>query len=121
MEVTKLKVTRREALGSNSMRHLRAAGQVPAVLYGHKQDPVALQASAHELAEVLGTHAQFMELDIEGATETAIIREIQYDAFGHEVLHLDFVRVSMDEQVEVPVAIELVGHAKGVAAQSTFQ
>lgn len=114
MEVTKLEVSRRATTGSNASNQLRKSGKIPGVLYGHKQEAVAVEADATALSAVLDAHAQYMELNLDGAVEAAIVREVQYDPFGQHILHVDFVRVSADEQIEVPVAIEIVGLAKGV-------
>jgi large subunit ribosomal protein L25 len=56
------------------------------------------------------------ELDLGGTTETVLIREVQWDHLGKEILHLDFARVSAEEIIETEVPLELRGHAPGIAA-----
>ncbi|MEX0818818.1 MAG: 50S ribosomal protein L25 [Pirellulaceae bacterium] len=108
-----LNVAVREQLGTNHTRRLRKSGQVPAILYGHGEKNVNL---AIPVAEVTGAIRHGTKVvDIRGAvSDSALIREIQWDAFGSTVLHLDLTRVSADEKVQVMVAIELRGEAPGM-------
>lgn len=108
-----ISVTIREGRGTALARRLRANGQIPAVLYGHGEETVSLALPADGLAAVIRHGAQVVELS--GAlTENALIREIQFDAFGSEILHVDLTRVSASERVEVTVPTELRGSAPGL-------
>lgn len=103
----------REQLGTNHTRRLRDAGQIPAILYGHGEKNVNLAIAATEVNSAIrhGTKV----VDIRGAvSDSALIRDVQWDAFGTTVLHLDLARVSADERVEVTVQIELRGESPGV-------
>ena len=114
-QVTKLSAAKRDASGSRAAGVMRRGGRIPVVLYGHKQDAVALSIDAHDFGAALDNNAQFVELETDGAPETAVIREVQYDTYGQNVLHVDFVRVDIDEPIVVPVAVELRGHPKGLS------
>ena len=108
-----LNVAVREQLGTNHTRRLRKSGQVPAILYGHGEKNVNLTIAATEVNGAIrhGTKV----VDIRGAvTDSALIRNIQWDAFGSTVLHLDLTRVSADEKVAVTVQVELRGEAPGL-------
>lgn len=111
-----LKVAKREQRGSRAMRKLRRSGQVPAVIYGRGGDNIALAIARHQFAEALHSRANVFELQLDDKVETALIHDIQHDALGDEILHVDFLRVSLTERVEVSVRIELHGEAKGTSA-----
>ncbi|HUG71531.1 MAG TPA: 50S ribosomal protein L25 [Pirellulaceae bacterium] len=108
-----LNVAVREQLGTNHTRRLRKSGQVPAILYGHGEGNVNLAIAATEVSGAIRRGTKVVE--IRGAvTDSALIRDIQWDAFGSTILHLDLTRVSADEKVHVSVQIELRGEAPGV-------
>lgn len=108
-----LKVERRESLGKRHARRLRHAGLIPVVLYGHGEANLSLSAAADHVRLVIRHGARVV--DLTGAvSEKAFIRELQWDVFGTEVLHVDLSRVSADEKVEVELTIELRGEAPGV-------
>ena len=111
-EKTKLNLERREQIGSNACRGLRKEGKTPVVIYGHGQETVPLAADTRQLSDVLAQRAQFLEVAIGDETETALIREVQYDVYGQDVVHVDLVRVDIDEPVVVSVPIELRGLRK---------
>jgi len=105
----------REQTGKRNMRRLRDAGSVPAILYGHGEAPVNLALGRDEVKTLVRHGARVV--DLEGAvTEKAFVRELQWDTFGVEVLHLDLTRVSVDERVTVEVNVELKGISPGTAA-----
>jgi large subunit ribosomal protein L25 len=108
-----LKVDLRDKRGKREARRLRRAGSIPAVLYGHGEANRSLAVGAEEMAAVVRHGARVV--DLAGAVEEkAFIRELQWDAYGTRVLHVDFTRVSEHERVEVKVKIELRGHAAGI-------
>jgi large subunit ribosomal protein L25 len=102
----------RDVTGKRRIRRLRAAGSVPAVLYGHGQECVNLVLANDEVKALVRHGARVV--DLEGAVnEKAFVRDLQWDTFGIDVLHLDLARVSADERVTVEVAVELKGIAPG--------
>ncbi|MDR3199534.1 MAG: 50S ribosomal protein L25 [Planctomycetaceae bacterium] len=102
----------RDSHGKRRNRRLRNAGNVPAVLYGHKQAVQSLTLSAEELDTVVRHGNRFVELqgDIK---EKAFIKEVQWNTWGNQILHVDFARVSEHEKVHVTVPIELRGESSG--------
>jgi len=108
-----LNVTRREKLGTSHNRRLRYSGQVPAVLYGHGEASVSLAVSSKALLAAVGHGGKLVSLQGD-VTESALIREVQWDTYGKEPIHVDFMRVSETETVETTVAVELKGTAPGV-------
>ncbi|MEM7352521.1 MAG: 50S ribosomal protein L25 [Acidobacteriota bacterium] len=117
-----LEVQPREAMGKNANRRLRAVGQVPAVVYGGKQEPVAIQVDERKVGEILrsgtGSNTVF-QLKLGGTDKSrhAMIREMQTDSISGAMLHLDFQRILMDQKVKVMVPIELHGEAVGVKTE----
>jgi large subunit ribosomal protein L25 len=104
----------RELKGSAESRRSRRAGRVPVEIYGHGQANVSLTLDAHVLGLALQTPAQVFTLDIEGKSESCLVKEVQYDTFGQQILHVDFARVDLSEEVEVEIQLEFTGRAKGV-------
>ncbi len=120
-EPIRLATKKREAVGRNAVKHLRAAGTIPSVLYGHKQAPLSIQVEEKKLQDALKHHAHFLELEIDGKVETALIQDTQFDVYGQHILHADFLRVDIDEPVDVEIGIELRGHPKGASEGGILQ
>ncbi len=108
-----VQVQKREgSLGTAASRRLRKTGNVPAVLYGHKQDNEHLSIASKTIDSILRHHSRIVEL--QGAVnETAMVAELHYDPLGIEVLHVDLLRVNMNEKVTVTVPIKFKGEPKG--------
>ncbi len=103
----------RQPGGKRSNRRLRNAGKVPAILYGHKLEPVCLSVPGDALAAAVRHGTRLIQLD--GAVkEQAYIKELQWDVWGKKILHVDFTRVSAHERIRTDVPIELRGEAPGV-------
>jgi len=107
-----LHAKKREVRGSRACRRLRAEGLVPAILYGRKEEPEPLQIPYEELEEPLRRHSRILELHVGRKKESVLVKAVQYDAFGSEIVHVDFVRVAMDEMVTLEVPIVLKGATK---------
>ena len=113
MDVETLTVELRETFGKRRNRRLRAGGQVPAILYGHKKANVNLMLPVSELETALRRGARFVQL--RGAVnEPAIIKACKWDTWGTKIEHVDFARVSEHEKIRVTVPLELRGEAPGV-------
>ncbi len=111
-----LEALKREGSGTRAAERLRKQGRIPAVVYGHKEATVSLSVGRDDLLSALRHGARVVDLKTDGNAETALIREVQWDHLGKEVLHVDFARVSKDERIHVEVRIELRGTAPGVTA-----
>lgn len=109
-----LKVELRSSHGSRQVKRLRETGLVPAVLYGHGETPVNLQVTKHDLTLVV--RAGTRVVDLQGAlNEKALVKSLQWDVFGAQILHLDLARVSATEKVEVELPLEFRGEAPGLS------
>jgi len=108
---------RRTAIGRSAVRKLKAAGSVPAVMYGSKDKPEALQVSRRDINSLL-SHAAgeniLVELEIAGKSRLALVQEVQHAPLGGAVLHVDFHAVSQDEVIQADVPLEPIGTANGV-------
>jgi len=105
----------RPGIGSAAARRLRAASRVPVNVYGHGEVNQNLALDEHELDLALHTATQVFTLSIGGKEQPCLVKSVQYDTFGQRVLHVDFARVSLTEEVEVEVALEITGTPKGAA------
>jgi large subunit ribosomal protein L25 len=103
----------REHTGSTAAARVRQQGQIPAIVYGHKQDSVAIVLNAHDFSEGLHHGHRLMDVKVGGKTEKMIIKDLQYDHLGRTILHVDLMRVNVTESVRVTVPIELKGTAQG--------
>lgn len=96
---------------------MRAEGLLPGVVYGMGKDPQAVSVQFSDLRAALTTSAGMnavLTLDIEGATETVLVRDVQRDPIKRLVTHADFLRVDPNEKVRLHVPIEMVGEPKAV-------
>jgi large subunit ribosomal protein L25 len=108
-----LKAEIREQTGSGTVRKVRQQGRIPAIVYGHGREPVAVSLDAHNFVEGLHHGHRLMDIQIGKKKETAIVKELQYDHLGRNIIHADFMRVDVGETVKVMVPIELKGTAAG--------
>ncbi|MBI1810050.1 MAG: 50S ribosomal protein L25/general stress protein Ctc [Gemmatimonadetes bacterium] len=117
MATASLSAKKRANVGKGIARKLRAAGEVPAVIYGHGREPQALALNAFNLDRMLekvSYRTTVIELDIEGATARTLIREVQRHPFKRDILHVDFQELVAGEKVTVQVPLVFVGTPEGV-------
>ncbi len=108
-----LNVEPRTKLGKRNNYRLHRDGKLPAVLYGHGEEPLSLTLAAEQL-EAAVRHGTKV-VDLEGAaTGKALLHDVQWDTFFHQILHVDLLRVVAGEKVTLEVPIELKGEAPGV-------
>jgi len=107
-----IKVQKREVTGKQ-VKQLRRQGILPAVVYGHKVDSYPVQMDTHSTYLLLRkiTPTTLITLDLDGKKTKVMIRERKFDVVTGNLLHLDFLAVSMTEKMRASVAIELVGEA----------
>jgi large subunit ribosomal protein L25 len=114
-EFTRIQTQPRSLFGTANTRRLRKQGLLPAVIYGHKEEVVSVVLQRDEFEKVVRKGAHIVEIEYNGKTEKARIRELQWDHLGKEALHADFMRVSQDERIVIGVPIVLRGTAPGIA------
>src|SRR6476469_1457190 len=107
----------RTETGKGVARKLRAAGRVPAVVYGHAREPQALSLATRELEKLLSqiaTGSTVVELTLGSATTKTLIREIQRHPFKKQIMHVDFQELVAGEKVIVDIPLVFVGVPEGV-------
>ena len=118
-----LQVEKRETRGKNEARRLRAAGRIPAVVYGaEKGKAVEISVDPKILSRILhsdsGANTLISLQGLEGAADARVlVKEYQLDPIHHKMLHADFYQVAMDKMLTVTVPIVLKGEARGVKQQ----
>ncbi len=115
MEALTLKGGRRAKLGTRHARRLRASGRLPAIIYGHGESPEPIDLPSHDVEVELLHGARVLEVDLDNQPTQYLIKAVQYDYLGTTPVHLDLMRVSLDEEVTVGVGIELRGTPKGIS------
>lgn len=112
-ETAELKAEIRDHTGSKAASRLRGQGKLPAVIYGHGQEPVSIAIDRHDFIEGLHHGQRIFSVQMAQVAETLLLKDLQYDHLGKEVIHADLVRINLNERVVVKVPIELRGTAKG--------
>jgi large subunit ribosomal protein L25 len=107
---TKLDVTSREPAGSRAARRLRRSGRVPGVLYGGGKEAIGFDADARELRAALAGSGAVLDLSIDGGKSTPVVlKEAQRHPVRGETVHVDLLRVKLDEAISAVVPLELAG------------
>lgn len=117
MATAQLSAQARTGTGKGAARSLRRDGRLPAIIYGHAREPLALSVPEHEfvrLLERVAAENTVIELDIDGAMSRTLIREIQRHPVRRNVLHVDFQELVAGERVIVNIPIVLQGIPEGV-------
>ena len=115
-ETPKIEAERREKVGTVYAQRLRKSGRLPAIIYGHKKDPVAVSIDEKEILTHLhhGTHV--LDIAVKGSgSETVLVKDLQFGYLGDNVVHIDFARVDLEEEVTVLVNLAFVGAAHAAA------
>ncbi|HYF71845.1 MAG TPA: 50S ribosomal protein L25/general stress protein Ctc [Nocardioides sp.] len=109
----KIKAETRTEFGKGAARRIRREHKVPAVVYGHGNDPIHVTLPGHETMMALkhGGANALLELEIEGKTQLALTKQVQIDPIKRHLEHVDFVAVIKGEKVTVDVPVQLLGEA----------
>jgi large subunit ribosomal protein L25 len=124
MEAT-LEAVKRDGRGKNEANRLRAAGKIPAVVYGTRKEnaaPQGVAVSVDPKAVLRILHSDsgantLINLKLDGGESRVMVKEYQLDPITHALLHADFYQLAMDKAIVVPVPIRVSGEAKGVKLQ----
>lgn len=109
-ETPTIKAQPRDRIGTRYSRRLRDGGRLPGVIYGHKADPVSISVDAKETLIILKRGAHVVNLALEGGqAQTCLVKELQFGFLGDDVIHVDFARVDLNEEVEVSVHLKFSG------------
>ena len=115
MAILKLAAEPRQDTGTRASRALRASGFIPGNLYAHGNPPTALKLNSMTWTKALGDEIHLVIVDVPGmGSEVATIREIQRDPLSQKIIHVDLLRVEMDEATRFQVRVEYKGVPVGV-------
>ena len=109
----------RENFGKGFARRLRAAGKIPAVIYGHGTEPQHVALPGHQVSLIIRHANALLDLDIEGRSELALVKDVQRDPVHQIIEHIDLLVVKKGEKIQVNVPVVLLGEsfAGTIAAQ----
>ncbi|MFT4134869.1 50S ribosomal protein L25/general stress protein Ctc [Microbacterium sp.] len=106
---TKVQAEPRESFGKGFARRLRAAGKIPAVIYGHGTDPVHVALPGHQMSLLIRRANVVLELDVAGNTQLTLVKDVQKDPVHQVIEHIDLLVVKKGEKIQVDVPIVVVG------------
>ncbi len=109
-----LSTENRTKLGTRYNRRLRAAGRLPAVVYGHGHDPMHISVDTREFHGILDHHSHLVEVNVDGKAQPCLIKDVQYDYLDRDPVHADFAIVNLDEEIEIELEIVLKGEPVGL-------
>jgi large subunit ribosomal protein L25 len=112
-ETNALELQARSPEGSRSARRMRREGLVPGVIYGGGEDPQPFAVDARILRNTLAHAAQVIEVAMEGASTNVLIKDVQRHPVRGEAIHVDLLRVRMDQTIHATVPIEFLGAEEG--------
>jgi large subunit ribosomal protein L25 len=120
-----LEAVKREGRGKNEANRLRAAGRIPAVVYGTRQgskapEGVAVAVDPKAVLRILHSDSganTLISLKVEGSESRVMVKEYQLDPVTHALLHADFYQLAMDKEIVVTVPVVIRGEARGVKVQ----
>jgi large subunit ribosomal protein L25 len=121
-----LEATTRDSFGKNEARRTRAAGKVPAVVYGAvtgggQAEATAISVEPKALLRILHSDSganTLISLKLPGSGDTKVlVKDYQLDPVTHAVLHADFYRVAMDRKIQVTIPVVVKGEPRGVKQQ----
>ncbi|WP_395242511.1 50S ribosomal protein L25/general stress protein Ctc [Agromyces sp. MMS24-K17] len=115
-EDNKIQTEVRESFGKGAARKLRAAGKIPAVVYGHGTEPVHVTLPAHETGLLIRKANAVLDLQIAGKSQLALVKDVQKDPVHQIIEHLDLIVVKRGEKVQVEVPV----HVEGETAPGTI-
>ena len=108
---TKVTAELREQFGKGFARRLRAAGKIPAVIYGHGADPVHVALPGHQTALLIRRANALLELDVDGTQHLTLVKDVQRDPVRQVIEHIDLLVVRKGEKVQVDVPVTVVGES----------
>lgn len=112
--IPQVKSQARPRVGTRYAARLRKEGLLPAVVYGHKQDNVPVAVNYREFTDLLHDNVHLIQLAVDSKTESCLIKEVQWNHLGTQIIHVDLARVDLSEEVEVEVELEFTGEPKAL-------
>ena len=107
----KLNAEIRNVAGKGAARSVRNAKNIPAVIYGNKKDPVAIELNGHDFEMLLktpGLRTKLFQIALKGGNEDTVLMDIQYHPVSDAPIHVDFKRINVKEPVNITVPVEVI-------------
>lgn len=114
-----LETEARTKFGTRYTKRVREAGRIPAVIYGHKQDPQHVSLHGKTFTELLHEEVHIIDIKIDGKSEHTLLKAVQWNTFGTEVLHVDLERVDLSETIEIEIEVQLIGEPAALKKAGT--
>ena len=111
-----LEIETRDRTGSRYSQRLRKNGRLPGVVYGHGTDPISIHCDHKTVVAALEHGHRVFSLTIGGSEETVMVKDLQFGYLGDNVMHIDFTRVNMNEEVTVSVSLNFIGEPEAANA-----
>jgi large subunit ribosomal protein L25 len=108
-EVPVLDAQPRDRMGTKYAKRLRASGRLPAVIYGHGSHPTHISIEEKPVLSALKRGLQVFNVKVGASSETCLVKDLQFGWLGDNVVHVDFTRVNLDEEVTVSVSLHFIG------------
>src|SRR3954452_22867756 len=109
-ESTKLSLNARDPEGSRTARRLRRSGEVPGVIYGGDGEPSHFSVDARILRNTLAHSGAILDISVDGGTSAPVlVKDLQRHPVRGDIMHVDFLRVNMNETIQTTVVLELLG------------
>lgn len=118
---TKIQAQERTEKGTRAAVRLRCEGLVPANLYGHGQASQMIAVSEDVVNPLIRSGHKLVEITCGGKVETALVREVQWNSVDRVITHVDFMRIDVNERVDVIVPVVLKGTAPGVIGAGVLE
>ena len=106
---TKVHAEVRENFGKGFARRLRAAGKIPAVIYGHGTDPVHVALPGHQVSLLIRRANAVLELEVDGKQQLTLVKDVQKDPVHQIIEHIDLLVVKKGEKIQVDVPVVVLG------------
>ncbi len=108
-DTTTLSVAVRQPAGSRATRRLRREGKVPGIVYGGGKEPVSFAVDARELRQALAHAGAVIDLSVDGSSSPVVVKDLARHPVSGDTLHVDLLRVRLDEAIQATVLLELIG------------
>ncbi len=116
-----LSAVKRDRAGKGSARAARRDGQIPAVIYGDRKEPLSITLNANEFRKLInqpGIFSQLLNISVDGTTNSVLTRDIQFHPVTDVPLHADFLRIAKDSSIAVMVAVEFINEEKSAGLKT---
>ena len=110
-ENTLISADLRDRVGKGSARAARRAGKIPAVIYGDKKEPIAIEIEARMMRKIIhepGIYSRLLDINVDNGKHTVLMRDIHFHPVTDDPLHFDFLRVGGSSTISVAIGVEFI-------------